>query len=68
MPYFDQNVGPFEQWTGRQGLGEIRMWTGNRSQVMWEPGVDFDDSRWHAIEFARLISRSSRCPAMSEGS
>jgi hypothetical protein len=54
MPYWDQNVGPYTQqpdgtWEGR---GELKHLSLSRSEVMWEPGVDFDDSPWHAIERA----------------
>lgn len=58
MPFFDANVGPFvtDPQTGRTvGQGEIRLLVLSGNEVFWEPGVDFDDSRWHAIERARPV-------------
>lgn len=64
-PYFDPNCGPFTDLIevdeegntseSRVGQGEVRVRTMNRSEVMWEPGVDFEDSRWHAVEQAQVI-------------
>jgi hypothetical protein len=45
MPYYDAAIGPF---ANGQGKGEIRVLTFSRSEVMWEPGQDFLESRWHA--------------------
>jgi hypothetical protein len=69
MPYFDPNVGPFKQnadgeWVGQ---GEIRHLDLSRSEVMWELGVDFDDSRWHAIERAQLIEDIKAIPGYIGG-
>lgn len=52
-PYFDNTVGPyFEGENGPVGMGEIkvRVFTGN--QVAWEPGIRFQDSRWHSVDVA----------------
>ena len=68
MPYFDPNVGPFVPVDGELvGMGEIRVQTFNRSEVMWEPGEDFDDSRWHAVERARLITELEQLPGFVGG-
>jgi hypothetical protein len=69
MPYFDAGVGPFVPGPdGRpQGLGEIRVLTLSRSEVMWEPGVDFMESRWHAIERAVLVEEIKRLPGYIGG-
>jgi hypothetical protein len=37
------------------GYGEVKVLTLGPDQVYWEPGVDFDDSPWWAIERARPI-------------
>jgi hypothetical protein len=70
MPYFDTSVGPFEQqpdgtW---EGQGEVRLMTLTRSEVMKEPGVDFDDSRWYGIERARLREEVKQIPGYVPGS
>jgi hypothetical protein len=63
MPYFDPNVGPFSPTVGENGQmemigqGEIKVKVLYGSQVMWEPGCDFDDSRWHAIEEAEPVDQ-----------
>jgi hypothetical protein len=69
MPYFDSCVGPFVPGPdGRpQGLGEIRVLTGCRSETMWEAGVDFMESRWHAIERAVLVEEIKRLPGYIGG-
>jgi hypothetical protein len=69
MPYFDTGVGPFVPGPDgtQQGLGEIRVLTLSRSEVMWEPGVDFMESRWHAIERAVLVEEIKRLPGYIGG-
>jgi hypothetical protein len=67
VPYFDPNVGPYTQKiddeTGEPlvddagqpvmiGEGEIKVIALCGNEVYWEPGQDFMDSRWHAIERA----------------
>jgi hypothetical protein len=64
MPWFDANVGPFRQdqegkWVGQ---GEIRLMNLSRDQVMWEPGDDFQDSRWHGIERTRRAEAVKAIP------
>jgi hypothetical protein len=69
MPYFDPGVGPYLPGPDGKvkGLGEIRVKTYNRSQVMWEPGMDFDESPWHAIDEAMLIDDIKRIPGYVGG-
>jgi hypothetical protein len=38
-----------------RGRGEIGVTVYSGLEVLWESGVDFDDSRWHAVEHARSI-------------
>jgi hypothetical protein len=69
MPYFDQGCGPFiRQPDGRmRGIGQLKVWTGSRSELMWEPGLDFLESRWHAIERAVLVEDIKRLPGYIGG-
>jgi hypothetical protein len=69
LPYFDPGVGPYQPGPdGRmQGLGNIKVKTYNRSQVMWEPGMDFDESPWHAIDEAMLVDDIRRIPGYVGG-
>jgi hypothetical protein len=69
MPYFDASVGPFKpSLDGKmEGQGEVRVWTGSRSEVMWEPGQDFLESRWHAIERAMLVEDIKKIPGYVGG-
>lgn len=58
-PYFDNTVGPYLTDVGEDGEeftvgeGEIKIRTYGPNEVMWEPGLNFDESRWHAIKQAR---------------
>lgn len=63
MPYFDSQVGPFRQTPGEDGAdgkwvgeGEIKIMLFNGNEVLYEPGVDFNHSRWYAVRQARPIS------------
>lgn len=38
-----------------QGRGEIGVTVYSGLEVLWEPGVDFEDSRWYAVEHVRSI-------------
>lgn len=40
------------RWKGR---GEIGITVYSGLEVIWEPGVDFEDARWYAVEHARSI-------------
>lgn len=63
-PFWDSTVGPFvpdpETPEGEEqkfiGLGEVgvRVYSG-MGQVGWEPGIDFEDSRWCFIDEARPV-------------
>lgn len=58
-PYFDNTVGPYMTDTNEKGEeytvgeGEIKIRVYGPNEVMWEPGLNFDESRWYAIEQAR---------------
>lgn len=51
-PYFDNQVGPFIKGTN-VGIGDVRIRVFGPNEVYWEPGLNFEDSRWHAVEQAR---------------
>jgi hypothetical protein len=69
LPYFDAGVGPYTPGPDgkMRGQGEIRVKTYNRSQVLWEPGMEFDESPWHAIDEAMLIDDIKRIPGYIGG-
>lgn len=49
-PYADQPDPENPEWIG-MGEVDVTVWGG--LEVLWEPGVDFEKSRWYAIESAR---------------
>ena len=56
MPYWDSTVGPYvETENGPVGQGEVKIRIIGANEAYWEPGVNFDDSRWHAVEYAQPI-------------
>lgn len=67
MAEWDSNRGPFievedvdenDQPTGEKrviGMGEVQVNVYSGLQVIWEPGVDFADSRWYAIEHTKPV-------------
>ncbi|HET7455388.1 MAG TPA: hypothetical protein VFJ76_07705 [Solirubrobacterales bacterium] len=58
-PFWDSTVGPFvpdpKDPETYIGMGEVGVRVYGGTQVMWEPGIDFEDSRWIGIEEARPI-------------
>lgn len=73
-PYFDTSVGPFITETdemgepiGTVGVGEIRLCTFSGNEVYWEPGVRFEESRWHVIERARPRAEVEDLPGFIGG-
>jgi hypothetical protein len=67
-PYWDDTIGPFGQDAEgvTVGRGDIRIRTFGGNEVFWESGVDFDVSRWHAVEQARR-ARGRVCDARLPG-
>jgi hypothetical protein len=70
FPYFEPNVGPYhlvqnanadgsDEWVGE---GEVRIITLGGNEVYWEAGVEFDHSRWYAIERARPVDEVMQTP------
>jgi hypothetical protein len=68
LPYFDPNVGPYTlidgQWVGR---GELKILVLSGNQVYSETGVDFEESKWFAIERARPIDEVQELPGYCGG-
>ncbi|HEX6456238.1 MAG TPA: hypothetical protein VF009_06930 [Solirubrobacterales bacterium] len=70
MPYWDPDVGPFVEAPPEiegeppmvAGMGEIKIGVYSGLEVTWEPGVQFEDSRWYAIDHARPIDQLERDP------
>jgi hypothetical protein len=52
FPYAGQPHPEKPQWRGR---GEIAVTIYSGLEVLWEPGVDFENSRWYAVEHARSV-------------
>ncbi len=53
-PYFDNSIGPFIEGEG-VGEGDVRIRMFVPNEVYWEPGIRFEDSRWHCVEQARPL-------------
>jgi hypothetical protein len=59
-----RTVGPFKNG---EGQGEVRVLTFSRSEVLWEDGDDFLESRWHAIDRAVLLDDIKAIPGYVGG-
>lgn len=64
LPELDKNGELVEEWVGQ---GEVRHLVLSRSEVMWEPGMDFEDSPWFAIERAMVKEEAERLPGFLGG-
>lgn len=49
-----------------RGRGEIGITIYSGLEVLWEPGVDFEDSRWYAVEHVRSIEEVEDEPGFLE--
>lgn len=71
MPYFDPSVAPFipdpEDPEKRIGQGEVKILTFSANQVYWEAGVEFNESRWWAVEKARTVEDVESIPGFVGG-
>jgi hypothetical protein len=68
LPYFDPNVGPYTPVGDRMvGQGELKVLHLTGNQVYSEPGVEFEDSRWYAIERARPMDEVDDIPGFVKG-
>lgn len=64
-PYFDNTVG--DPIDGNVSTGEICIRTYSRNEVMWEPGIRFDDSMWWGVEQAQPIEKVMSMPGYIAG-
>ena len=66
--YWEPNVGPYNQVGGRWvGQGDVRWHVFNGNQVYWEEGSTYNDSRWWAVERAKLIDEIYAMPGYAGG-
>lgn len=56
-PFFNNKVGPVVDPGEGLHEGEIELRVYGRNQVAWEPGVRFEDSRWHVLIQARPVDQ-----------
>lgn len=56
-PFFNNKVGPVVDPVEGLHEGEIELRVYGRNQVAWEPGVRFEDSRWHVLIQARPVDQ-----------
>lgn len=57
-PYFDTSVGPMilnRDGTGAIGMGEVKVRVYGPQDVMWEPGIRFEDSPYHIVMSDRTL-------------
>lgn len=80
-PYFDNSIGPFVQDQNEDGTpaehdngkpkyvgqGDVRVLILSANEVYWEPGSDFEDSRWFVIEQAVPIDVIKETPGYLGG-
>lgn len=74
MPFFDTTIGPFLPVTDDDGnivrfvgQGEVRVVILSGNEVSWEPGTEFDDSRWYMVERARPVGEVKDMPGFVGG-
>jgi hypothetical protein len=71
VAYWDDTVGPYIPDPATDGSligqGEVAVKVFSGNECYWEEGVDFDDSRWHAIEQARPIDVVREAPGFLGG-
>lgn len=69
-PYFDTSIGPMirnRNGEGVVGQGEIKIRVYGPQDVMWEPGVRFADSPWHAVRSAQTMEAVVAIPGFLGG-
>ncbi|MGH9958403.1 MAG: hypothetical protein ACREBC_14935, partial [Pyrinomonadaceae bacterium] len=69
-PFFDTNVGPMimkRDGAGAVGMGEIKMRVYGAKDVMWEPGVRFDDSYYHIVRAPMSLKQATGLPGFLGG-
>ena len=70
-PYWDTTAGPSlgtDEQTGKElHEGEVCIRTYSSNQVGWEPGQDFEDSRWYVVIQAMPIDQVRELPGYLPG-
>jgi hypothetical protein len=70
-PYWDSRSAPTSSSKGHRsetiGQGEVAHKVLSANEVYWEPGVDFDNSRWYCIEQARVKDEVEAMPGFFGG-
>lgn len=69
-PYFDTSVGPMiqsKEGKGVVGMGEIKMRVYGAKDVMWEPGVHFEDSYYHIVRTPMSMKQATGLPGFLGG-
>jgi hypothetical protein len=68
-PFFDTSIGPFFDAGKGVSLGQgdikIRCFTPN--EVYWEPGLIFEESRWHCVQQAQDLESVYELPGFTGG-
>ncbi len=71
-PFWDNSVGPYMQSTDPEtgavqtiGQGEVGVRIFGPNEVYWEPGLKFDESRWHVVEQARSLEEVRAIPGFN---
>ena len=68
LVYWDPNVGPYTQVDGDWvGDGEVRWQVFAGNEVYWEAGSSYENSRWWAVERAKLIDEVYQMPGYAGG-
>lgn len=65
-PFFDNQIGTAID--EKVATGEVCLRVFGGSEVFWEPGVRFEDSRWHGVEQARPLDYVYQMPGFFGGS
>lgn len=69
-PYFDNSVGPMiqsKEGKGVVGMGEIKMRVYGAKDVMWEPGVRFEESYFHIVRTPMSLKQATNLPGFLGG-
>jgi hypothetical protein len=68
LVYWEPNVGPYKQVGGKWiGDGEVRWHVFSGNEVYWEDGSSYENSRWWAVERAKLIDEIYLMPGYAGG-
>lgn len=67
-PFWDSSVGPFiDTGDGHVGMGEVNIRVFGANQVGWEPGLSFEQSPFHYVEYAASAESLMEAPGFLGG-